>query len=393
MIHTFTATNFYSVEGTIEINFLVDKPSGPHGGYIKTKAGSNLSLIELLIGPNASGKTTALRAIAVVQWLITSSFRTHRARLPVAGFAGNGDKDRPCELEVVFEIDGTIHKYYIVLTDRKILKEALYVKTPSKVRNTYKKVFIRSYSEELGAYSIDDSGFGLKEGYWKNKQLGDSSIIAASSRFGNDYALKVVQYWEKVECSGVGMKMPRYYYDAPYGYRYRRMRSEEDLLKDLESDVKMYADLGIDKLGKNDSIFHRYGDVTFELDIDDESQGTQKFMQHTTMMSRALREGGMVVVDEFDAYLHSNMFISLVKKFANPKINKAGAQLLLTSHNLLILDHLNRDQIVFASKNHRGSTCTFRLDEKKNVRTNENYLAKYLKGAYGALPLIAENID
>lgn len=387
MILEFSAKNFFSFEEEVKIDFMVDKPAGPHGGYGTTASGNKVSLIESIIGPNASGKTTALKAISVIQWLMVSSFRSAGRRLPVAPFAGVSKNSTPTELAVTFEMDGKVHKYEVVLNQRHIVSEKLSVRTLTSKRNTYKKLFIRTINEDSNQYNIDDSGFGLRESYWRNIELKDSSLISATSRFGHEYSVKLAKYWDNFS-SNVQMGYHHYAYDMPRPRRYRRLLSDDVSKKEIEDDVRMYADLGIDSLSDDDTITHKYGDVTFELDIDDESRGTQKFLQYRRMMNESLANGGFIVIDEFDAFLHPQMFISLVKKFADPKINKGNAQLLITAHNILVMDQLNRDQIIFAEKNHRGATTMYRLDERPNVRVNDKFLTKYMNGMYGAWPKI-----
>lgn len=69
MIKQFSATNYYSINGTTSIDFIVDDKSSTGIGYHKTQS-DNVSLIEAIIGPNASGKTTSLRALAFYNGLL-----------------------------------------------------------------------------------------------------------------------------------------------------------------------------------------------------------------------------------------------------------------------------------------------------------------------------------
>jgi AAA15 family ATPase/GTPase len=74
MIHSLTAKNFYAIDEKVEISFLVDENAPKNNGYARTKAGYRVSLVEDIIGPNASGKTNILRIIPLMKWLIVDSW-------------------------------------------------------------------------------------------------------------------------------------------------------------------------------------------------------------------------------------------------------------------------------------------------------------------------------
>ena len=105
MIHTFKAKNFYSFEDEVTVSFVVYKKAPDTESYIATAAGARLSLIEAIIGANASGKTTALKALAFMQWLMVDSYRHNRNYLPFQPFALNKKSELPSDISVEFEIE------------------------------------------------------------------------------------------------------------------------------------------------------------------------------------------------------------------------------------------------------------------------------------------------
>ena len=48
----------------------------------------------------------------------------------------------------------------------------------------------------------------------------------------------------------------------------------------------------------------------------------------------ALQEGRLVIIDEMDAKLHPKMLRYVISLFENTNVNKKGAQLLFTSHDM-----------------------------------------------------------
>jgi predicted ATPase len=94
------------------------------------------------------------------------------------------------------------------------------------------------------------------------------------------------------------------------------------------------------------------------------------------------------VIDEFDVNLHPEMVMMLFELFIHPETNPHNAQLLLSTHSHQILSKLDKYQIVLVEKNQDGMSEAWRLDEVSGVRADDNYYAKYIAGAYGAVPKI-----
>jgi len=55
------------------------------------------------------------------------------------------------------------------------------------------------------------------------------------------------------------------------------------------------------------------------------------------------------------ASLHPTLTVQLLELFGKPSSNPAGAQLLFTSHDTNLLDHLNRDEVWLTQKGDDGA--------------------------------------
>lgn len=102
---------------------------------------------------------------------------------------------------------------------------------------------------------------------------------------------------------------------------------------------------------------------------------------------KAVDAGSLIVVDELDASLHTQVCEAVVSLFSNPEINKRGAQLLATTHdtNLMCSPILRRDQIWFTEKDQIGATHLFSLSDLQTRKT-DNIEKGYLQGKFGAIP-------
>lgn len=85
----------------------------------------------------------------------------------------------------------------------------------------------------------------------------------------------------------------------------------------------------------------------------------------------------------------------LVSLFNNPAINKTKAQLIVSSHSMVLmsLKNLRRDQIYFVEKDRKtGVSELYSLDEF-SPRKEEDIRKAYMLGRYGSVPDITIEAD
>lgn len=135
-----------------------------------------------------------------------------------------------------------------------------------------------------------------------------------------------------------------------------------------------------------------------------ESAGAVKLLEISGPVMWTLVRGGVLIIDEIEAKLHTQLTLHTVNLFLNPAVNTRRAQLLFATHdtNLLTYAQLRRDQICFAEKNKWEGTETYALSDfhylplgsdKPSAGTERPDVDKekrYLEGRYGALPATAD---
>jgi uncharacterized protein len=155
------------------------------------------------------------------------------------------------------------------------------------------------------------------------------------------------------------------------------------------------ADLGIDDVvidrqegRRKVRLIHRTADGTMPLDFEDESEGTRTWFRLIGPILNALKEGTLVLFDELDASLHPTLSMHLIRLFHDRATNPKGAQLVFTSHDTSLLNHLNRDEVWLTEKLGDGATRLGALAEfaGERVRKSQNLEKAYLHGRFGALP-------
>ena len=137
------------------------------------------------------------------------------------------------------------------------------------------------------------------------------------------------------------------------------------------------------------------GEIEYEIPFSHESDGTKKLIAALPVLLVALKEGRLVIIDELDAKLHPKLLRYVVYMFKNPRINKYGAQLLFTSHDIATMKNtvFRRDEIWFAAldKNHSSeiySLYEIRREDNERVNSTAAFDKQYLEGRYGADPYL-----
>jgi hypothetical protein len=167
-----------------------------------------------------------------------------------------------------------------------------------------------------------------------------------------------------------------------------------------------FADLGIDdvQIVEEDEspqmqaprrrvrLVHRIAGQELPFDLADESAGTRTWFQLIGPALSALRGGRIMLFDEIDASLHPKLSARLLELFQDPLTNPFGAQLIFTTHDTSLLNHLNRDEVWLTEKGDDGATTLTALAEYggDKVRRSLNLEKAYLQGRFGAIPELDE---
>lgn len=403
MIHSFSCKNFYSFGESTEVSFKVNDNAPENNGYFKAPSGVRLSKVETVIGPNASGKTNLLKILPFLKWLIIDSLVKSKPEdlIVVQPFAFGSAKDQPTELSAVFEIDGKEYSYSIILNKQKILSEELILTSFAKEKKSSKKIFSRSWDEATSHYNFSGDNFGVPN--LENLLRKNASVIGSVYQINPNHKKieEIVKYWQRIETNVIEAgwlgdhllinRLPQWF-EALVFY------SENDKLKQEAEKLISRFDLGLkgikfskekeeDRLTIKDiQAVHLFNGEEQSLPVQYESSGTKQLFVLLKSILQALAEGGIAVLDEFDVNLHPEMVMALFDLFVQPETNPKNAQLILSTHNHMILSKLDKYQIVLVEKNQDGISEAWRLDEVSGIRADENYYSKYIAGAYGAVP-------
>jgi len=399
MIHKFSFKNFYSFKDEAVINFEVNSKAPKTGAYIHDGQKNNLTKVLTVMGPNASGKTNLLKVLPFLQFFIVGSFQQNPDdKIPVKQFLFDENND-PSEFSVEFEIDKKIYEYSLIVSDDKIIKEILKVKDIGR----FSTLFKREWSEKTQKYLSSLKNYGLPSNFVGLLRK-NASIISTGNQVNHPLSVSIVEYWKKIQTNVVEagrvfrsfldvelFKVSEYFYKNPQ-------------LKEKAQNLLLKFDLGLSgidikeqKSPNKDESELFYVPVGIHKNLNDnknpkmlqfiyESGGTRNLFLILFKVLNALENGSIVVFDEFDADLHPSMIPELINLFISPVFNKKNAQIFFSTHHPHILNSLDKYQVVLVEKDENGCSESWRLDEIEGVRSDDNYYAKYMSGAYGATP-------
>lgn len=121
-----------------------------------------------------------------------------------------------------------------------------------------------------------------------------------------------------------------------------------------------------------------------------ESVGTSSLFLLGSKVIQALEKGCPLLVDEMDSNFHGFVTKFIVQMFQDKRINRNGSQLILTTHNISLMDEklLRKDQVWFTNKNKKGASELYSLADFDEVREDSKFIDWYMASRFGGVPKI-----
>lgn len=128
----------------------------------------------------------------------------------------------------------------------------------------------------------------------------------------------------------------------------------------------------------------------FSIDLNQESTGIQKMFELLCPVINTLKNGRLLVMDEFENGLHEFLVFELVKLF-NTYSKQFGGQIILITHDTSLLtgELFRRDQVWFTEMSSESRmTDLYSLVDLRGIRSDEVFRTNYINGKYGAIPFL-----
>jgi AAA15 family ATPase/GTPase len=357
----------------------------------------NVLKMSVIYGANASGKTNIIRFLYAFKKLIRNEGRLGGEHIFLYDpFKFDMDSlNQPSEFLIDFVVRNTKYSYYFIFDKSCILKEELAYYPDGE----FVLLFERKVSK--GKHFL---------------KMGESQNKASFEVFGNQLLLSkfaidtpeetitpAAQYLSNIiAINAYHPMMLNALFDEVAEWVSRNQENKQRL-----SRLLAFADTGVKSLTikKNpDSALDEYdvktGHTLYKgtdktqkkeyLPLAEESYGTRSLFALGGKILQAIDEGLPIFVDEIDSGLHTYITKFLTDLFRDEKINSKNAQLILTTHDINLLDQnvIRRDQVWFTEKDEYGCSELFSLSDFKDVREDTPFAKWYINDKFGAVPCL-----
>ncbi|MDE6974024.1 MAG: ATP-binding protein [Lachnospiraceae bacterium] len=402
MLCQFTVKNYKSIREEITFDMQAAAIMEHRDRIIQTEDGEDFLPVSVIYGPNGGGKSNVLEALhtldaKVLRPLCATCDKTeceYKARkIPVEPFAFSEEmRKEPTEFEVFFRTGIAEYCYVLHVKQDLVVYEVLdrikldtgrrsllFVRNGNEVelKGVFGKIKI---SEEISGNLPLLSYLGIT--YKKNEVISD--VIG----------------WFEDSIDFLNYGNPRQELRTAIAKTDEVKKLMLDMIHEMDLDIE---DFRIEEKEENHiEVYtkHTVNGYSTELALSEESSGTKKLFGLLPFIARSLVTGTTLVIDELDAKVHPVLLRYVIMLFNNMEINRNGAQLIFTSHDLSTMnnDIFRRDEIWFVAKGKEQNSKLYSLVEFKNtkgesVRMDAKYDKQYLEGKYGADPYLKTIID
>lgn len=410
MIISFSIQNFGSIKHRQSISFEADASTHLEDAYVVHAGGLRLLKLALIYGPNASGKTTVLKALDFMREIVLEPEDKKTDELAFEPFLF--DKDTPGQhstLSIEFLQAGNRYHYEVECVKEAILHEELAVTNGGR-ELVYRRATNRTnqFSEITfgGHLKIDEASRKVLEAntLWNNTVLGGYLKTNINVK-----ELKEVIEWFQTRLKPLIRTDTNLEQYVTAGINEGEIDKEQviAILRKADfqiSDImiqEMFLDPAKDSAmnlrarrekekgtALRPELEHTVNDHRFSLPFELESHGTKRFYGFAGLLAQLIKHPIIMPVDELEASLHPDLYIHFLLSFL---LNAEQSQVIATTHHREILnnkDVFRNDAIWFTDKDRESATEIYSLADFDDsvVKDSTNVFNAYKSGKLGATP-------
>ncbi len=420
MLIEFTFKNFKAFRDEVTLS-MKGSSFKEHENNLLTFKSDKLSKLKIIYGGNASGKSSLIQAIGFVkEFFVNSNLLLESSKIRVMPFKFREKYlDEPSSFKITFAKNNKKYIYSFSCTINEVVSERLDIYYSNKATN----IFIRSNTDDYKFNSDSKLLSDIKTKNTKNK------LFLVTAATWNYDVVKPVYDFIVNDLVIIGSNTPDNKYSFDYLYQkgdyeeYKKFAvgflNDADIsITDIEVDIKKVKDTNNSEFMKilgvltnnNDEQMHAFEEAniynfmfkhevsdssaknSYFLSLNEESLGTSQLFSLSIILFYAFKEGKVLVIDEIDKSLHPLLVRHIIRTYIKNSCDDVPSQLIANTHetDLLDLDLLRRDDIVFVDKNFDSGVASLYSLADFSPRKEENIRRAYLIGRFGAVPFIKE---
>ncbi len=429
MIISFSVENWMSFRDPTTFSMVASRER-QHGERVPKlgKYQTRVLPIAAIYGGNASGKTNFFKALSFAKTLVVEGTRPD-SLIPIETFRLDAEgKSQPSRFAFELLIDETIYDFSFAVTQKAVLEERMV-----KITSTSEKVL---YDRRDGNLSFDSSlskdpffpfvfrgtrdnqlfltnsvsqnidDFRPVYDWFKDKLV----LVAPDSRFdlfelfldeGHPLYMAMNEMLSRLDTGIAHLgseEIPLENISIPEPLKTELQEKVKEgmairLLMEPQTNRIVITRKDGELIAKRLVAFHSKSDGTeVRFEIHQESEGSQRVIDllpaFLELSAQTLQK--VYVIDEIDRSLHPLLIRQLLEEYLSNCSTKTRTQLLLTTHNVMLMDQqlLRRDEMWVAERDGAGVSSLFSFSEYKDVRYDKDIRKSYLQGRMGGIPRI-----
>lgn len=429
MLIRFAIKNWMSFRDQATLSMIASRER-QHGQRV-ARPRKNLGVLPIasIYGANASGKSNLFKALNFAKQFIVHGTQIDQV-IAVQSFRLDAQtQQEPSEFVFEVLVGDTIYDYRFVVTHQQVVMERL-----SWLRPTTEQVIFERHQQTVEAIHVPHNEHSfwkfIKQAIRPNQLLLTTAIqlqhapflslfywfrdtlllIAPDARFDDfeRFVDKQHRHFDqmnhilRVLDTGIyelsGQEVPLSLVPLP-----------DEIKTKLQSDIPEGATARIVDLVGSERIIvtRRNGELTAQkivamhersdggyeaFGMGQESDGTNRIIDLLPAILEAADQltPHVVVIDEIDRSLHTMITHQLVQHFLGSCTQDTRSQLLLTVHDVLLMDQdiFRRDEMWVTERRSDGASTLTSLCEYSDVRYDKDIRKSYLQGRFGGIPRV-----
>ena len=402
MIRSFSVSNYQSIREEVVLDLRVPgtAPDLPRFRQSAARPEVRLPSVVVLMGPNGSGKTTLLKALVDIARIASSASPSEKNNplevlLPFASTKTMGEPTRFCvEVGADWLAPGEarrLFRYEVVVghdsagsRNRVFHYEALSWFPKGRPRRLFERngpgdpIYV---SGETGLKPRDDRLKAVRA---------DASVVATLALLNVPLAERIAESAQLLLSSSNIMYQEKW--ELPTRMVTRMLKNAPELKDWIEKYIRS-SDLGIRDMSITDdtgehSVFFNHRGLDRPVGLYVESRGTKRLFHLLPQIRIALGKGIPIALDEVEGDLHVDIAGEVLGWFRSRETNPRDAQLLVSSHNVGLLDDLEKEELFIVEKDAGGATRVHGAQDVRGLRRDTRLYPKYRAGVLGGIPKI-----